>query len=73
METKRATRTARRDLVEVLREAAAGITPERLFKTAGYKPDEVEDFYADLKRADHVGAFAQQVLDNGDVYLTARS
>lgn len=73
VEKKRSTPTVRRDLIEVLREAQEAITPEQLFKSAGYRADEVEEFYAELKKADRAQAFTQKVLDNGDVYLTARS
>ena len=63
----------RRDIVEVLREASSALTPSQLFREAGYTPDEVEDFYAALKQADKNEALSQQILDNGDVYLTARA
>jgi hypothetical protein len=73
MKKKRTAPDSRRDLVEVLREAQEPLSPAQLFKSAGYRPDEVEDFYSELKKADQAHAFTQEILDNGDVYLTARA
>ncbi len=62
----------RRDLVEVLKEANGSVKPEELFSGAGYKPDEIEQFYADLKIADIAGALDEQKQPSGSVYLKAR-
>lgn len=40
----------RRALLDVLREQPNGITPEDLFASAGFKADDVDDFYAELSR-----------------------
>lgn len=62
----------RRDIVEVLRESANKMTPEQLFHQSGFNPDEVEDFYNELKNADNDNAIEQEKEDDGSVYLTAK-
>lgn len=37
--------SVRRKLLEVLQESKNKMTPKHLFRTAGFKPEEVEDFY----------------------------
>ncbi|HEX7331390.1 MAG TPA: restriction endonuclease subunit S [Pyrinomonadaceae bacterium] len=61
----------RRNLVEFLKELPGRIKPEELFTRSGYKPDEVEEFYADLKIAELAGAFSEEKQDDGSVYLRA--
>ena len=39
----------RKTIVDVLKGAGAGMTPEALFAATGHKPDTVDDFYAELK------------------------
>ena len=62
----------RRDLVEVLKESTNKMTPEQLFHESGFNPDEVEEFYNELKRADNAHAIEQEKEDDGSVYLTAK-
>ena len=62
----------RRDIIEVLKESKTEITPEQLFNAAGFNPDEVEEFYAELKKADNARTIEQKREKDGDVYLTAR-
>jgi len=38
-------------IADVLRSARTPLTPKELFDRAGYAPEEVQDFYADLKQA----------------------
>ncbi|MDQ8182213.1 restriction endonuclease subunit S [Pelagicoccus sp. SDUM812005] len=55
--TKRVTKKARNkklmkiQLEEALSKANSDLSPNDLFSLSGYKPDEVEEFYADLKKA----------------------
>ncbi len=62
-----------RKLVEVLREAERPLTPEVLFREAGFKPEEVEAFYEELKHADKAELIAEDKRPNGEVYLSARA
>ena len=39
---------SRLDLVEVLTNHPEGLEPEALFRAAGYKGDQIDDFYRDL-------------------------
>ncbi len=59
----------RRPLIEVIRNAQQALRPEELFREAGFQPDEVEAFYAELKEADRTQAFVQVIYNNGDVFL----
>lgn len=61
----------KRSVIEVLREVNRPIKPEELFQMAGYNSEEVEDFYQDLKIADHSNAISQKKRKNGDVFLRA--
>ena len=61
----------KRDLIEVLKEANRSLKPEELFRLAGYKAEEVEEFYADLKKADDGSHISQVKMKNGEVYLKA--
>jgi type I restriction enzyme, S subunit len=61
----------KRDLIEVLKEANRSLRPEELFRLAGYKAEEVEEFYADLKKADDGSRISQIKKKNGEVYLKA--
>lgn len=63
----------RRKLVEVLREAERPLAPEVLFREAGFKPEEVEVFYDELKQADQDELIIEDKRPNGDVYLSARA
>lgn len=62
----------RRDITEVLKESKTKMTPEQLFNAAGFNLDEVEEFYAELKKADNKEIINQVKKDNGNVYLTAK-
>jgi len=61
----------KRDLIEVLKEANRPLKPEELFSLAGYKAEEVEEFYSDLKMADKGTLISQVKKKNGEVYLKA--
>lgn len=61
----------RRDIIEVLKESKTKMTPEQLFHESGFNPDEVEEFYAELKKADSARAIEQE-KKNGGVYLMAK-
>ena len=61
----------KRDLVGILKEAKESVKPEALFRLAGYKPEEVEDFYADLKIADQQKTVSQVKKKNGEIFLRA--
>jgi type I restriction enzyme S subunit len=61
----------KRDILAVLKGAEAPMHPEDLFRTAGYKPEEVEEFYADLKVADQKKDISQVKKKNGEVFLRA--
>lgn len=63
----------RRKLVEVLREAERPLAPEVLFREAGFKPEDVEAFYEELKQADKDELITEDKRSNGDVYLSARA
>jgi type I restriction enzyme, S subunit len=63
----------RRKLVEVLREAERPLAPEVLFREAGFKAEEVEAFYDELKQADKDDLITENKHPNGDVYLSARA
>jgi type I restriction enzyme S subunit len=63
----------RRDIVDVLKEANRWVKPEEVFSEAGYKPEDIEEFYADLKLADMADAFDEKKQRNGNVLLKARS
>lgn len=65
--------TERRKLTEVLKEVNQPMRPEELFREAGFKPEEVEEFYAELKAADAIKAFDEEKQENGDVYLKAKA
>jgi len=61
----------RRRIVDVLAEAKSKLRPEQLFHLSGFKPDNVEEFYAELKDAYNLSKVTQEKLDDGTVYLTA--
>jgi type I restriction enzyme, S subunit len=63
----------RRELTDVLKEVNDWMKPEELFSGAGYKPEEIEEFYADLKLADIAGAVDENKQPNGSVHLKART
>jgi hypothetical protein len=50
---------ARRMIMEVIAEQTTAIEPERLFQVAGFTPDEVDEFYAELKEAVAAGQVRQ--------------
>ena len=62
----------KRDVILVLKEAKRPMRPEELFQIAGYKPEEVDQFYADLKTVDQKNAISQEKMECGDVYLKVR-
>lgn len=73
---KKTSKTAtgeRRKLVEVLREAERPLAPDALFREAGFKPEEVEAFYDELKQADKDDLITEDKRQNGEVYLSARA
>jgi type I restriction enzyme S subunit len=61
----------KRDILAVLKESEGPMRPEDLFRMAGYRPEEVEDFYADLKMADQQKTVFQVKKKNGEVFLRA--
>ena len=61
----------KRDILAILRESTAPMRPEDLFRMAGYKPEQVEEFYDDLKMVDQKKAVIQEKKKNGEVYLRA--
>jgi type I restriction enzyme S subunit len=56
-------------ILEVLKRAKRSLTPEELFRQSGYSIEEVEDFYAELKKVDQEGVFTQEKKKNGEVFL----
>ncbi len=62
----------RRNIIEVLKQSKTRMTPEQLFHESGFNPDEVEEFYAELKKADNAEVINQEKKNNGSVYLTAK-
>jgi type I restriction enzyme, S subunit len=71
--TAKASTGERRKLVEVLRESEHPLTPEALFRDAGFKAEEVEAFYEELKQADKDRLIDEEKRQNGEVYLSART
>ena len=61
----------KRDILTVLKESKVAMRPDDLFRIAGYRPEEVEVFYADLKIVDQKKAISQTKKKNGEVYLRA--
>ena len=71
-QTMKHNKMERREIIEVLKESKTEMTPEQLFNAAGFNPAEVEEFYAELKKADDEKIINQQKKNNGNVYLTAK-
>ena len=61
----------KREILAVLKESEGPMRPEDLFRTAGYNPEEVDEFYADLKMADQQKAIFHVKKKNGEVFLRA--
>lgn len=61
----------RKPLVEVLNSAADHLTPEQLFNQSGYTPEDIEDFYEELKRGVLAQRIGQERPNDTEVYLRA--
>ncbi len=59
----------RKSLIEVLNSAADHLTPEQLFNQSGYTPEDIEEFYEELKREVLAQRIAQGRPNDTDVYL----
>ena len=69
--SKRGKQVERQPLLEVLNSAAGHLTPEQLFNQSGYTPEDIEEFYEELKRAVLSQRIKQDRPNDADVYLRA--
>ena len=54
----------RRPIIEVVNEHITPISPERLFQLAGFSPEQVDAFYAEIKQAVQAGQIEQDSEKN---------
>lgn len=66
-----ATNKQRKPLREVLQEAKQPITPDDLFRRAGFQVNDVDDFFADLRKEVKNGRIRQVRPDDSYVLLEA--
>lgn len=55
---------SRRPIVEVISEHATPVSPERVFQLAGFAPEDVDTFYAEIKQAVLAGQIEQDSEKN---------
>lgn len=61
----------KKPLLEVLNGAAGHLTPEQLFNQSGYTPEDIEEFYEELKREVLAQRIEQERPNDAEVYLRA--
>jgi type I restriction enzyme S subunit len=61
-----------RPIVEVLRERKIPVSPEQLFKAAGYTVDTIDEFYADLKSGIDGGHILETRSADNTIFLQVR-
>jgi len=66
---KRQERAKRESLYEILIMASGRLTPEDLFRRAGFTKDAVDEFYEELRTAIKCGQVKQLRPNDADVYL----
>ena len=69
--SKRGKQAERQPLLGVLNSAADRLTPEQLFNQSGYTPEDIEEFYEELKREVSAQRIEQERPNDTDVYLRA--
>ena len=62
---------AKPSLFETLSKTAGRLTPEQLLRQAGYEPDDIEEFYEELKREVAAKRIVQERPNDTEVYLRA--
>jgi type I restriction enzyme S subunit len=63
--------SARRSLVSVLAESKSKLTPDELFREAGFDENSTDEFYEELRAAVVAGRISEKRPNNADVYLEA--
>ncbi len=70
-QSKRSQPAERKPLLEILNSAADHLTPEQLFNQAGYTPENIEEFYEELKGKVLAQKIEQERPNDTEVYLRA--
>ena len=69
--SKRGKQAERQPLLGVLNSVADRLTPEQLFNQSGYTPEDIEEFYEELKREVSAQRIEQDRPNDAEVYLRA--
>lgn len=69
--SKRGQPAERKPLLKVLNSAAGHLTPEQLFNQSGYTPEDIEEFYEELRCEVLAQRIEQERPNDTDVYLRA--
>ena len=64
--------TVKHKLIIVLKDAGHELTPEELFKRAGLKPQDVDEFYEDLRDGIAAGDIIEERPDDTRVHLSVK-